>query len=646
MNKDAYRRAALHRAAWGIVPPLIRETLSEDSQFRNEHDIISDAVITFDLSSISLRRSELYSAVRKCLSGIEKVVVSDTHDKKWGLKNIGKEGELPKLEMHSDTQRLILPDFIGLSPDVSIRLRYLDEMISNVNLPSDTQAEWRSVLLERALEDEEMDSFYRECRNTPVEKAKSIRGKITEGNISITVPSLVPASRRYYERLIGVICGSASINEYAISGAKNLFERLSSWRPYDGFLFSLLLSSHSAITAEISVDQLESKDIVCAFESVEIHGDVISQLGAIEVGLRVLEERPEIESVLIRLIKKLRDDDANAQNSGYNLISALFILVDGEFSRTRLFTKEPPFYRRLAALSQAALIYRQIINSNVASDQLCEWALSNFGGKFYIQSLADMRIEPCWSPDFASASQIKADFLGRIVIAAGRCEKNIKQGELYDLLFGTNPDSIPSLCEFPSSYYPGPLEGIEDTPKILPVEIAKMIETQLCSEEVTAKSFIALVNSAMIFRVGTDQAELAAKTLKLGSYRLTKIESRSQLLAILQGLATVAAITRSHALADELRILTRIYRRDPQYALSTEEIMMVCLVAAASHKDPKEWGTFIGDWLTELAFSDLEGNDGEVLHSPLQWLCHVAPDLWVFCGRAEAALVAYNARSC
>lgn len=91
---------------------------------------------------------------------------------------------------------------------------------------------------------------------------------------------------------------------------------------------------------------------------------------------------------------------------------------------------------------------------------------------------------------------------------------------------------------------------------------------------------------------GADQAELAAKALKFVSCRLTNVEGRSQLLAILYGLATVAAITRSYALADELQILVRICRRDPQYALSIEEVIRICFVAASSRKGLKEWRDF------------------------------------------------------
>ena len=643
MTNSPYVRAVATQVALGLVPPLIRNTLIEDAGFREEYGLTYDAVISFGDNGISVQRSELYDAVRKFFSGALVNEVSDKNGQKWEIKNISGEGELPSLVLSCGKQRLILPKLVGLCQDSTTRLRYLDEAASDVNLPSSIQEVWRNVLSARALEDDEVDVFHCDLHDTPVEQARSIRNEIVGGQSSL--PSLVPTSRRYYERLIGSFDGSASIRDYAVGNGKTFFEQLSAWRPYDGFMASIYLSSHSALTAEINVGQLDSEDLLRAFDFLDKHGDRISQLGAIEVGLRIISSRPEIEPMLIRLIEQIRDDDVDGQDSGFNLISALFILVDGELSRTRLFTNEPPFYRRLAALSQAALIHRQLVNSGVDIDSYCEWALRNRGEEYYLQSLVDMRMEPRWNPNFAVASQMKAEFFGRIMITAMNYEQNIKGGKLADLVLSSNSGSLNSLSEFPSPYYPGPLEGTEDTRNILPAEISEAIETQLGAEEVAPSSFIALVNSVLIFRVGADHAESAAKALKLGSYRLANVEDRSQLLATLNGLATVAAIARSCELADELRILVRRYRRGAQYALSIDEVMRICLVAASSRADLNDWRDFAGDWLTELAFGDFEGNDGEVLHSHLQCLCHTVPELWVSCGRADAALMAYNART-
>jgi len=397
------------------------------------------------------------------------------------------------------------------------------------------------------------------------------------------------------------------------------------------------------MTAEIDVDQFPREDLARAFDFLNKHGDRTSQIGAVELGLRILSSRPEIEPALVRLIEQTRDDDVDGQASDFKLLSALFLLVDGELSRARLMSAEPPFFRRFAAFSQAALIHRQLVNSDIDIDSFCEWAFNNRGEQFYLQSLADLRLEPHWNPGLATASQMRAGFLGRIIIAAISNEQNIKGGRLDDIILGTESGIIQSLNDSFSLYLPGPLEGAENSRSMLPAAIVEAIETQLSAEVVGPSSFIALVNSALIFRVGADHADLAAKALKLGSYRLANVEDRAQLLATLNGLATAAGVARSHTLANELRVLVRRYMRDTQYSLSTEEAVRICLVASASHAGMEEWRDFAGEWLTELALGDLVEDAGVGFLSHLRCICNAIPELWVSCGRADAALMAYNA---
>ena len=125
-------------------------------------------------------------------------------------------------------------------------------------------------------------------------------------------------------------------------------------------------------------------------------------------------------------------------------------------------------------------------------------------------------------------------------------------------------------------------------------------------------------------------------------YRLADITSVGELLATLHGLAATAAVTRNRALADELRILACTYRHDIQYKISAEAELMICLQAAASRSGLDDWREFVGNWLEELAFDELEGSDGEVLLLQLRYLCQIVPGLWTCCERAYAALSAYN----
>ena len=643
MTNNPYLRATLAHAAMELAPPLIRQTLLDDSAFRSEFKsefgFRTEVILGFGDSGVSIQRSKVFDGARKVLSGSPPVEMADTTGKEWKLINKLRENAPPILTITRGDESLDLPDLNVLSPDKTTRLRRFEEASSDVKLPSRERRNWHHIFSGRPLEDEEVDEFYNDIRDTPVHVSRVIRRELTDGKSRIS--SLVPPSRRYFERLVGAYDGSASVQDYAAATARQLFEQLSDWKPYDGFLFSLFLCSHSSLTAEINVGHLGDEDFVRAFDLLEKHGDRISQLGAIEVGLRILPERPGIEPILIRLIEQIRDDKVEDAGSGFKVLSALFGLVDGELSRTRLFSREPPFYRRLASLAQAALIHRQYVNAGVSGEAFCDWALKARGGAYYLQTLADLRLEPRWMPDLASASQMQAEFFGRIMITVKNHEDNIKGSKVHTLVLGDGPGSLRSRGELLHPYFPGPLEGGGSSPNPLPTEYAEAITTQLSAEKAEVLSFVALVNAAQIFRTDSQQAESAARLLNSSRYQISGLQDKSQLLYVLDGLATVAAVTRSRALAEELRILSRRYGRDAQYKLSVEDAMRVCLVAAASCSGLNDWREFVGDWLTELAFGKLEKNEGAAFHWCLQYLCHAVPELWVSCGRAEAALEAF-----
>lgn len=639
-NSDS--TSILIEVAFEYIPPLIRESLYEHTDFRQEYGLTRNALIYFGNPANSFRHSNLLASVRNVLSGVPEKKINDTNGRKWRLKNTSDKAEFPNFTLSRGKQRFLLPSFSEFSPNKNIRLRSLEKVASKYNLPSNALTTWHNILEQRPLENDELEAFQADIYDTPIAMADFLRSQFSGKGGAIS--SLVPPSRRYFERLVGVYDGSTSIQDYATGRGKLLIDELSKWRPYDGFLYSLLLSSHSTVTGEINLNQLSTKELVDIFNFLERKGDRTSQLGAIEVGMRILPSRLEIEQVLVRLIEQIRDDDVDGEASGFNLLSALFFLVDGELSRTRLLAETPPFYRRLATLSHAALIYRQLVNSKIDIDQFSEQVSTKRISGYYLQSLIDMRLEPCWEPSLSTAEQIKADFFGRIMNAAWNFEQNISDSQIYDLVLSNKPISIKSKYDSIQPFLPSPLEGTEGTQSAVPQEIVKIIESQLTEEKVAPTSFIALVNFALIHRIGTEQAELAADMLKLAKYRLQDIENRPQLIAILHGLAKVAAVARSQVLANELRILVRRYRYDADYALTIDEVINMCLISAASRPDLNSWAEFIGEWMTELAFSDLKDDEGQIFYSYLDHLCHIAPTLWVSCGRAVAAITAFNTK--
>ena len=635
-------RSALALGALSIQAPLVQDALLEDRQFRDEYGIEMDGVLAVGEAERTFSSSVLCGAVRKALASTVVQGLADTEGREWRVEMVRAEAELPKLLLYRDGERLTLPlEFVALSSDRETRLELLEEAASHVNLPTEAVEFWRPILQGRPLDDYEVQHLQADRLDTPVARRSAIRMEIERGEGSPS--TLVPPSRRYFERLVGKYDGSKSINDYAGGGGKAVLQELAAWRPVDGLLLSLLLSSHSSLSDQISVDHVGEKDLLVALDNLAKHGDRISQIGAIEVGFRILKSRPEVEQALCRLIREIREDGDSDQASGFKLLSALFWFVDGEISRMRLFPDEPSFYRRLAALSQAALIHRQLVELRVDPKPFSDWALG-WPPWHYQQSLVDLRLEPRWRPEYGSEAQLKAELFGRILIAGRRHEESVKGTDVYDLVFGENSSSLRSLSNPVYSFLPGPLEGVEGNRPTIPSELQGRVETELEGERVGISTFVAMGNLAGIYRIDPKYAELAGEAVKRAGHRLAEVQDSAELFGVVNGLATVAAVARSSELADQLRILCRRYRRDGEYSLGIQETLVICLVAAASRPGLEEWMEYVGDWLTELAFSELEEGEGRIAYAFLTGLCHAVPELWIHCGRAEAALKAFNAR--
>jgi len=172
----------------------------------------------------------------------------------------------------------------------------------------------------------------------------------------------------------------------------------------------------------------------------------------------------------------------------------------------------------------------------------------------------------------------------------------------------------------------------------MPAEFLAKIEDELAAEILHPSSFAGLVNCALIFRITADHARLAATAIRRVKYQLRKIDTAEQMFALISGLATVSAVTRSEELANEIRILSRVARRRRPTEITAEDELKIALVAAASRENLESWAKFAGDWLTELAFDVLDPDDAGRLLANIRCLVDLEPALAISCAKADAAL--------
>ncbi|MGE0821636.1 MAG: hypothetical protein AB7G75_26645 [Candidatus Binatia bacterium] len=631
-----YERSSLALAILQHFPPAIRESLCVDHDFLRNLGLTTDTRISFGDNSCWFQRSTLYDRVRELLTNKSaQVTLSDTTEKEWQLKFSEIENE-QQLTLSCDQYSFFVSDFLVLSPEQVDRVREFDRKAHDVNLPKEAANKWRTLLASRSLTDDEVDTLHADMKETPIWVAALLGVELQKEASHIT--TLIPCSRQYFARLVGEYEQSRNILEYAQKGACQQLRHLRSWRDSAGFLYSLLMSLHSSIVALIEVDHLGEQDLTETYAWLQKYGDRISQLGAIELGLSILDKRPKIEPYIQCMIEQIWADNPEDERSRFRLLSALMVLVEGELSRTKILEGTPPFWRRLASIAHASLVEREIIKAYADTTEFTKWATQIRGQFSHLQTMVDLRQEPRWLPEYVAARQLKAEFVGRIAHIAHRNIAKIETPGLKNLLFDTSPDSLLSFCQHLNVFLPGPLEGGIELQIAPPKEIIEQIEIQLNAANLQPDSFVTLVNAATIYRLDPQQTEIAAKALRTVKHNLRRVDSRELLVAVLNGLAAVAAATRSSALANELRILTRRYRHEPGPKLSSEESLRIGLVAAAAHSQLTEWCEFLGEWITELAFQSLERAEIENLLSHTEYLCHIVPQLWRTCGRAEAAL--------
>jgi hypothetical protein len=614
-------------------PPLLRGSVLQDSEFRGMMGLQMQANIRLNQWGVTFDRASLYSAVRVALAKDSEPRSITAGDKTEWLMSKDESGFLMVI---AGDRTVPLPDFECLSPDRAVRLDWFERQAKSFGIDDAAADKWRAVLGTRTCDDEEVEELRTEFRLTPRWFADTLLQNTNSAaeEADLPIANLVPDEPRYYFRLVGSPV-EKDLLSYVKSDLSRHIERLIEERGIDGVALALLLSVHSGIPQEIRLNNFSNNEIIKLFEWLEGHGDRISQLGGIELGLAHLDGLPELEPVITKMIQGFVDGESGEQGRLAEL-AGLIVLVDGELARTGILRRHQPYWRRLAAIAHASLLERELLRRGACLSDFSTWAFSNRGQLYFLQNNIDLRLEPRWLPDFLSPNQLKEEFVGRIAAAVVANEAKINSPELRSLAVQKG-SPLQSLIVFPGPFLPGPMEGGVEAVLPMPPEIERQVYEDLKAEAVNPLSFTGLVNSALIFKLGVQMADLAAEALRRAKYQLRDVGTNTPALALLHGLAVVAAVTRSEGLAAEIRVLVRVARRRPDSTIGLSDTLRIVLVAAGAYSDIDKWCTFLGEWLTELSYEDMDRSNAKALWSHLRGLYQIERRLWGTCARADAA---------
>ena len=630
-------RPTLVAAAFDFLPPRLRTSLLDDKEFVKRWDLANITGVTIGRDGPSFHREQFYGAIREAIREPRReIAISDDKSVTWRI-SARPESEGFSLLLENGEKHLSIGDHSGLSDEQSVRGAWLDKVAREVNLGVDEFQRWKVKIDSAPLDDQEFADLTDELELTPVRTFRNLQAGISRGSIDIA--TLVRSERRYYELLVGTLGSSVDTVGYIEDGATRLIDELQEWEPTVGFLYSLLMCSKGTVSERIRTEKLDSEKLLRTYEWLANQGDPVSQLGAVEVALRNIENHPGLEPFIERIVERFIDDDPDHSGGCFSLLSAMIVLVASELSRKRILEDVRPFYRKQAAIAQASLIIRAIFGSQVDTASVVEWSKTRgFGYIFFLQGLIDLRAEPRWLPDFVSPYQLRAEFIGRVTNAVELCQGTIRSESLQRLLIGENSKLAMSVA-WSFRILPGPLEGeISSQLPTIPDEVLEEVAVELEAKHLEPNSFAGLVNMAFVFKTPISHAGLAAKALRRVKYSIESAEGDDSVFGLIAGLATVAAVTRGTDLAEELRVLVRVMRRRKRLNVDPDDEMRVAMVAAASHENVEDWARFAGEWMTELAFEVVEMESAQCFLPKLRRLVQVEPALARHCAAADAAL--------
>lgn len=616
----------------GMFPPKLREGALESRALRDRLSLSLEVTIRLDAIGASFRRSILFRAIRQVLNDpASRVDVPDAEDVPWQLKfNADKKA----LELVREEKAHSMPDFTCLHPVAAARLEWFDRENKKFELRDERMRSWRQTLERRPLDDEEVDELYKEYRLSPRYVSGSIENHLRRKSVAIDI--LVPNDIRYFERLVGEPGECRDVKEFYDKVVTPRNAELVSKDLANGFRASFLLCAHPFGAGSIPSVEGRSEEVSAVFKWILSNGDLVSQVGAMEWGLANLNVHPVLDEPLTALAERIRNEDPKDREGRLRLFSALVVLVDGELAGTGICRDRPPFWRRLASIAHAAIIERAILATGMISADFAEWAMETRGFVYYLQTFIDLRREPRWLPDFILPGQLKPEFAGRVVAVAAQAA--LEQGPLHELILGDGDNSLRTQVEFPDSFFPGPLEGGSPAIQSMPEDVEEALIRNLQKDEIAPRSFAALVNSALVWKLDQKWADLAADRLRQAKYQLRDITSQNEAFTLLSGLSTVAAVTRSMRLAEEARVLMRVIRRKPGLEITMENAVRISLIAAAAYQGLGDWCKYVGDCLSEFAFENTTTDKASVLHNHIAVLRSLEPALWRTSSRADAAL--------
>lgn len=609
-------------------PPSTRDLIANAEGFASRVKLEATELISLG-SEAHFDPDTFVSAIRQCFSLSSAVSALDNAEAKWEFK-YDRSLVPPILTISNDEKTITCPDSRALSPIDKDRVQWLELCATSWVVRCPKVKSFLEEAKHRPLEFDEFRLLEDWRQENPVAFRIQLLQKFKDG---LKASDLVPKSRTYFENFTSMPGAAAKMDEYLSGSFTDFCNSLRDWDCEIAVRHALRLASGATVLQSLGDAFVPEAQARALFAQEPGSVDLFSATALAEWALPKVESEPWLDPLLRAFLPKLLDQISDEVR--LSLSSRLFSTADHLLVESKIFEGLPPSIRRQTAIAQSALIEETILDQGLDIGRMTEWLSGTQNENFFLQNLIDLVREPRWLAEYSTASQLGAEFAGRLLNAVLRVDESKLSPELREICLA-DEGSIKALTRIPESYFPGPLEGDIRKQGSVPSEIEALIEKALSDEDLSLLSFAPLINSASLAHISDQHANAAAAALRRVSHQIQPPPTDTDISSFMIGLAQVCAAARSTQLADELRVLSRVLRRTKAKGWGPEAEFMTLFIASAAEDQRPRWAERLGGWLTELAYETPAGENVEQIDSLLRKLWALAPDLRSSTTRADA----------
>lgn len=602
MTSQPVRPSAIAEFLCNRQPLSIRRRILADTEFQERCGLTTASVVTLP-DGVALPTRRLISVARKVLSGggVEQVAVAS------GTNLIFSKDDQGLLVISADKGgqlafKVALAEFSILSPDADSRESALRSIEREAG---PTAPDFSSVLGQAAggmLTDEQVIWVLNVSARGVA--AAHRRGMQALNRGGATLDDLVPESMSYYEAMCGPTPSVTDPEEYIRGPLVRHRQELLKRNLRSGLPIVLMGALRDEINPAQWILQVSDDELWAAMEDAHPLKDPVSLLAAVDIAL-ARQHDARFRDFAERGIRLLVGDESMLTGGfdTFDLMAAFASLALDRINLCEGAMLRPPYWRRMCAWMQAAVLLRLTEGFGFEPNRLNEWARETMPISARYFTAMDLRRAPMYKAAEINANGIRAEMIGRLTVIA---QRHVNQGAKLPVDDDAIKRAQMGVAQrgAPLGWLlPGPLEGhirpAAHPLRAMPVDWVKRAKRAI-SKNPGGREWINLSYWSQLFDLDEDLlAHLRASIPKI-SFGKTGRTKRAVIEHLIHG-TLIAAAQRDAELSRN--VVAKIFSGfDAQ--ISEEDcdlIFKALLLAGAAFEDENQWADWLAEQLAQLA---------------------------------------------